>query len=425
MFKLTKKQNKAWFSYLENPQFRRILFDGGARSGKTDVILAWLYTQASFFPKSRILAARFRRNAAKTTLWQSFKKLLENTGGREFNESDLECRLENGSVIRVDGLDDQERVDKILGDEFQHIFINEATQVSWPTVQTIITRLALVVCDPQGREGMRKLILDCNPKSQRHWLYKVGVRHVDPETEKPIPDAAVWGRLAWTPHDNPHLPTDFLASLDALPEVKRRRMRDGVWCENEGAVYDEFDEDIHVFRDYPAGWDSWRGVIRGIDFGYTNPFVCLWGKTDNDGRLWIFRERYVSKVICEDHAKAIRKHKEPVLWTVADHDAEDRATLNRHGVQTRAADKRIQAGIDLVKARLRVLPDGKPRLMIHESCKDTIAEFYDYVWPSAKEGKNDKETPIDDRNHAMDALRYIVMEFDGRRRSGLALPGMV
>ena len=178
-YKLFEKQKTAW-RLLENPQYRRILFDGGARSGKTDLILVWLIKEAMLRPGARILLARYRLDHARTTLWNlSLKKILPpGTPGVHYHESALEARFANGSIIRVGGLDDADRVDKILGDEYLHIFINEATQVSWDTVTKVMTRLS------QHLPGaVRKLMLDCNPKGPQHWLHKVGVQHILPDLQ--------------------------------------------------------------------------------------------------------------------------------------------------------------------------------------------------------------------------------------------------
>ncbi|MBR0459652.1 MAG: phage terminase large subunit [Victivallales bacterium] len=273
---------------MEDPRYRRYLFDGGARSGKTDLSLVWLASQAQRFPGARILVARRALDHARTTLWNlSLKKLLPPGCGVRYQEQTLEARFPNGSVIRVGGLDDAERVDKILGDEYLHIFINEATQISWDTLTKVLTRLSQRIPGAQ-----RKLILDCNPKGPRHWLHQAGVQHVVPSQTGeavPLPDADAWARLSWTPYDNPHLPEDTIRTLEALPGVMRRRMLLGEWCSSEGAVYDSYDPDLHEFATLPAGSEAWPR-IRAIDFGFTNPFVCLWGAVDGDGRLWIYRE---------------------------------------------------------------------------------------------------------------------------------------
>lgn len=220
-YTLTPRQREAW-ALLEDPRYRRYLFDGGARSGKTDLTAVWLIAQAQRFPGARILVARWRLDHARTTLWNlTLKKLLPpGCSGARYLEGPLECRLPNGSVIRVAGLDDAERVDKILGDEYLHIFINEATQTSWETVTKVLTRLSQSL-----PEAVRKLILDCNPKGPRHWLHQVGGQHIlptdDPRGARPLPDADAWARLHWTPYDNPHLPADTIRTLEALRSARR------------------------------------------------------------------------------------------------------------------------------------------------------------------------------------------------------------
>jgi phage terminase large subunit len=327
-------------------------------------------------------------------------------------DSDMEIDCPGGSIIRVDGLDDQDRVDKILGTEYDHIFFNEATQLSWGTINTVLTRLA------RSTVPVRKAIFDCNPKNQRHWLYKAGVLRIDPETGAPLTDAGTWARQHWTPYDNPHLPADAMQTLEAMSGVMRRRMLNGEWCEAAGAVYDEFDEDLHVVEAMPAGWEKWDRV-RGIDFGYTNPFVCLWGAIDPDGRLWITGERYAAQQTVRVHAAAINRIPGDYRWTVADHDAEDRATLREAGIYTQPAKKDVALGIKAVKERMKTAGDGRPRLFIARTCRATIGELYDYAWPASHEGKNAKEEPVKDRDHAMDALRYMVMHLDGTGGGGL------
>jgi hypothetical protein len=64
----------------------------------------------------------------------------------------------------IGGLDDAERTEKILGNEYITVFLNEATQLSWETVQMAMTRLAQRCPDAKGRFAVPKLILDCNPR---------------------------------------------------------------------------------------------------------------------------------------------------------------------------------------------------------------------------------------------------------------------
>ena len=75
-------------------------------------------------------------------------------------------------------------------------------------------------------------------------------------------------------------------------------------------------------------------------------------------------------------------------------------------------------------------PDGKPRLyLVEEACVEydpvlyreypgdlhpccTEHEFPVYTWPEAKEGKSNKEVPLDLNNHGLDGSRYMVMALE-------------
>ena len=89
-----------------------------------------------------------------------------------------------------------------------------------------------------------------------------------------------------------------------------------------------------------------------MDFGYTNPFVCQWWAKDPDGRLYLYRESYRVHLLVEDAARDMLalSADEPRPWAiVCDHDAEDRATLERHlGMTTVAAVKDVSPGIQAV-----------------------------------------------------------------------------
>ena len=65
--------------------------------------------------------------------------------------------IPNGSTIWIGGLDDKERSEKILGNEYATIFLNETSQISFDSYEMIRTRLNA----PKGMRG--KMILDYNP----------------------------------------------------------------------------------------------------------------------------------------------------------------------------------------------------------------------------------------------------------------------
>ena len=145
--------------------------------------------------------------------------------------------------------------------------------------------------------------------------------------------------------------------------------------------------------------------------------------------MFLYREIYKTQTIVEDHARDIVRlsEGERIEATICDHDAEDRATLERHGVPTQGAIKDISRGIQAVQARLRKAGDNRARLFVlRDSLVEQDAalarvfkptrtqdEFAAYVWPKAPDGKALKEVPLDLNNHGMDTTRYGVMYLDG------------
>ena len=139
----------------------------------------------------------------------------------------------------------------------------------------------------------------------------------------------------------------------------------------------------------------------------------------------------------EDHARDIlqltRDQPEPRA-VLCDHDAEDRATLERHlGRRTVGAKKALSPGIQAVKSRLRPAGDGKPRLCVFadalvdrdaalEEAKrpcGSVEEVDGYVWDAAL--GNGKEAPVKAHDHGMDCWRYLVAEVDGLGRRRLVM----
>lgn len=135
----SEKQCIALVEDWANGNIQEICYDGGARSGKTYLVIKSILSRAFLSKGSRHLIARFRLNHLKMSVWrQTILPCLNDMGFRrgsdyELNESELIITLQNGSEIYAAGLDDSTRVEKIMGTEFNSIFINEATQISYST----------------------------------------------------------------------------------------------------------------------------------------------------------------------------------------------------------------------------------------------------------------------------------------------------
>ena len=260
-----------------------------------------------------------------------------------------------------------------------------------------------------------RVFWDTNPDYPEH---PVKTQYIDKSGER-----LSNGRLriqAWhfNLDDNPYLPNDYVEGLKANtpPGMWYDRAIKGQWVSAEGLVYALFDREVHVVEPFtpPADWKR----IRAIDFGYTNPFVCLWGAVDYDGRLYIYAEHYKAGALIGEHAQEIHK-RGSVSWTVADHDAQERAELNAKGIPTTAAIKEVSLGLQRVAERLVVQPDGYPRLFISGVCVNLLREFGQYVWEPIGDGRAVKEEPHKENDHAMDGLKYMVAALD-RGRGGVS-----
>ncbi len=235
MFQKTKIQIKACALFLT--ACKEFLLVGGSRSGKSFIIVRSIVLIALKYPGSRHLIARFRFNAVKNSIWaDTLKKVLKICFPGlivKWNNVDYFIELPNGSQIWLAGLDDKDRTEKILGMEFLTIFLNEASQISYDAYSTIKTRLAQLI------EGARNILfVDCNPPSKKHWLYKVFIEHVDPETNTALKTER-YGAIKMNPIDNlENISPEYMEILASMPLRKRQRFMDGDFSDDtEGALW--------------------------------------------------------------------------------------------------------------------------------------------------------------------------------------------
>lgn len=429
-----------------NSRAPEVLLAGAAGTGKSRAILEKLHLICLLSPNVRVLIVRKTLESLKTSALVTWERdvikeaKLDGTvtyyGGSV--REPAQYRYGNGSMVAMAGLD---KPDKVMSTEWDIIYVQEAAELEdedgW---------LALSSRLRNGAISFQQLIADCNPSHPLHWL-------------KVRCDEGKTLMLHSRHEDNPRYfddqgkvtkaGKDYMERLDALTGVRRLRLRDGIWAAAEGVIYEEWDHSIHVVKRFapPVHWDR----IWSIDFGFVHPFVWQEWVVDPDGRATLYREIYHSRRLVEDHARQIRALKglgpierddsgefrvrpyagPPVAEhdrvlprvIVADHDAEDRATLERHlGMGTTAANKTVSEGIQAVAGRLRADGTGRPRLMVMEDARVerdqaladarkptcSLEEVGGYVW----EDKRIKEQPHKDMDDGMDAWRYAVAELD-------------
>lgn len=408
-----------------------VFMAGPAGTGKSLASLFRLHLTALHNPDARFLIVRKTAvSLGSTTLVSYEKKVAADALARGivrwFGGSPREApgyRYSNGAKIDVGGMDKPE---KIMSAEYDLVFADEATELTLTDWESIGTRLR------NGKLSWQQQIAACNPSGPKHWI-------------KQRCDQGQSTMLVSRHRDNPAYVNadgtltpagvDYFAKLDALTGVRRLRLRDGIWAAADGLIYEGFDEAVHLVDQFtiPPQWTRWMTV----DFGFTNPMVMQWWAEDGDGRLFLYRELYHTKRLVEDmavQAKGLMQYpsgqwREPrPRAVICDHDAEDRATLEKHlGLGTVAAQKAVSTGIQAVQSRLKTQGDGRARLFIVRGAlveRDgeldavkkpacTEEEVTGYVW-AVKPGNAGglKEEPLKQDDHGMDAMRYMVAERD-------------
>jgi len=396
-----------------------IILSGPAGTGKSRACLEKIHACCLRWPGCRWLILRKTRESLTESALVTYEEKVLPPGSpiaagpqRKMRQS---YSYPNGSTVVVGGLD---KASKVMSTEYDGAYVQEAIEVTEHDWESVTTRLR------NGVMPFQQIIADTNPDAPTHWL-KARERS---------------GRLKFLEsrhEDNPTLCRDgvwsesglkYIAKLDGLTGARKDRLRHGRWVQAEGVVYPGWDRNVHLIDPFPIP-ESWHR-IRAVDFGYSNPFVCQWWAIDYDGRMYLYRELYQTKRTVKVHGREIglKSVGEKVLYTVADHDAEDRATLREARIGTIPAKKAIKLGIQAVEERLKIAGDGKPRLYVFRDAlveRDealaeakrptcTAEEFDSYTWPKGQDGKALKEEPIDDNNHGMDAMRYAVMAVDKR-----------
>ncbi len=405
-----------------------LVLTGPAGTGKSLAILHKLHRICETYERARVLILRETRVSLTESGLVTFEEkvlpadhpvLFGAHGQRIKRQSRTSYDYpKTGASIVLGGMDEASR---LFSTEFDVIYWQEVTEGRVSDWESLFRALR------NNRLPYRQVIADCNPTYPKHWVKQRAnegrLRLLESRHEDNPAYFDAQGRMTLEGRDY------IEGVLDKLTGVRKDRLRFGRWVAAEGTVY-EFDRAIHVIprQELP----TIRRYFASIDFGYTHPFVWqLWGE-DNDGRLYLVREIYRTQRTVRDHAAEIRRQSLGVRIeaTVADHDAEDRATLNQEGIPTIGAQKAISTGVQAVETRLRKAGDGRPRLMLVEdalSDRDevlaaalrpacTADEFDVYLWPKDGAGTVVKEKPVDKDNHGMDAMRYAVMYVDAETR---------
>lgn len=341
-FELTPRQEVARRLLNDN---RHTLLYGGARSGKTFLIVRNVFWRAISKP-SRHLLCRFRFNHAKTSLaYDTVPAVLSRCfpGARvEFDKVDYFWRVETKgggeSQVWLGGTDDKERVEKLLGNEFSSIFLNECSQIPWEAVLTLWTRLAETSGMPQ------RAYYDCNPPGKKHWTHRLFLERRFPSGEAHGEQVAA---MRVNPADNAaNLSPEFLASLASLPRRQRLRYLEGLYLADvEGALWTDAMIAAARARE-PA---KLRKVVVSLD-----PSVSSSKTSDECGIVVCGLDERRDGVVIGDHSGKLttRRWAEKAVALYHGHEANEVvAEVNQGGDLVEDAIHHVDPRVPVVKVR--------------------------------------------------------------------------
>ena len=262
--------------------------------------------------------------------------------------------LENGSTIRFGGLDDNERLNRILGADFATVYLNEASEIdSYRVVQRIQGRLRQKVTQDNGKPLVPKLFIDCNPPSKLHWTYKVFRLGVHPLKGTPLKNASTFAQIKMnTEHNLVNLSEGYMDGMD-YDYKEHEQFVSGEW-------YDEVDNPLFYGEDIaqcrlpprlPQDAEDLVQIVVAID-----PAITAKEGSDETGIMVVGCDDEGHGYVLEDLSGVYT----PYQWAEVACPAFDRWKADR------IVAERNQGG-DMVAATIRTAKSTVPVTLIHAS----------------------------------------------------------
>jgi len=402
-FKKTIKQNEA-IRILSCHKYSALL--GGSRSGKTFIIIYAIIVRACK-AKSRHGIIRRTFNAVKRSIWNdTLPKVLSicfpNLPYKK-NNTDYFIELPNGSQIFLMGLDDNKRVEKILGMEFSTIYFNECSEIDYYPIQVAISRLA------EKNSLNKRVYFDFNPSFKTHWSYWLFIKKQSPATNEPLKRPKDYGHLLMNPVDNlDNIDPEYLEILEAMPEKERLRFLEGQFADSgEGLAYYEFKREEHVKRIERIPGHS---ILIGMDFNI-HPSTAVVGHHVNNC-FYIFDEVFLENAGTEKVCKDLKGKGYSNGRVFPDSTGANRKTtgltdfemLKQYGfIIEKTRNPFVK---DRVNNLNRLFKAGK--IVIDPRCKNLINDLEKVSWLDNK--LNQKTDPM--LTHSSDCLAYLTWALD-------------
>ena len=407
----SRKQKKVltwWVPKSPFHDYDGIIADGAIRSGKTVSMETsfGLWAMNTFSDKDFALCGKTIGSLRRNVL-RDFKKIMQSRGYQVTEKrSEKLITISRGAVTNrfyYFGGRDESSQDIIQGMTLAGVLFDEVALMPESFVNQATGRCSVIGS---------KYWFNCNPEGRLHWFK---VNWINKYIEK---------RLLYL-----HFTMDDNLSLSEMIKERYRRMYTGVfysrfilgkWCAAEGVIYDCWDEKRNSFdasTERPWESDLYTHYV-GVDYGTTNPTVFLDCYDDGD-TFWITKEYYHDSV-SEQKQKTTSEHAEDLkaflgeeqdAQIIVDPAAEDfKLELKNRGYRVKNANNDVLEGIRTVAAMMQM-----GAIKVDHSCVKFRAEIETYVWDQ-KAKERGEERPVKQKDHAMDAMRYLVKTLTNRAR---------
>lgn len=261
-------------------------------------------------------------------------------------------------------------------------YVNEASLANETVFKEIISR-----CSGEGA----RIVWDSNPDNPNHWLK---TDYIDSDDDMIID-------FSFQLDDNTFLSERYITSIKAATPNGKFYDRDilGKWTVAEGAIYSDYDKNIHEVDELP----SMTRYFAAVDWGYDHYGAIVIVGEDAQGKQYLIdgiSEQYKEIDWWVDRAKEFQLKYGNITFFADSARPEHVSRFNREGLKTVNADKSVIAGIELVAKKFK-----EEKLFIK---RGVIPRFFDEIYQYKWKPNSTKDEPLKEFDDVLDALRYAI-----------------
>ena len=361
------------FKHLATSEKKIVVEQGGTRSGKTYNILLWIiFDYCNRETKKTITICRKTFPAVRGTVMRDFFDIIKGYGiyNESYHSKSSNEYYLNGNRIEFISLDEPQ---KIRGRKRDLLFINEANELNFEDWQQLIFRTT------------EKVVIDYNPSDEFHWIYDQVLTREDVEFYQT------------TYKDNPFLSNIIKEEIERLKTIDENYWKIyglGERGQSRSLIYS-----FTTIKNIPQ---EAKRVSYGLDFGFTNDPTCLIETFTHGDNMYVKEHIYRTGMTNQDIANEFKRLGLDRRDEIFADSAEPKSIeeIHRMGWNIKPTFKgSINIGIDMIR---------RYKLIVTEDSINTIKELRNYKYIEDKNGQLTNK-PIDAYNHALDSLRYSIV----------------